>query len=115
MPLRLAPESVAMPLALVTAEPTLLPFTVNAIDSPLTGEPLAVSVADKFAVLPYVPLAAAAARVVFTELLATVRVLVAADPELVPVVGANAALTPVGYVPAATPLKLTPDSVATPL
>src|SRR5262249_35355145 len=114
MPLRLAFESVATPLALVTAEPTLLPFSVNAIVFPLTGEPLAVSVADRFPVPPYVPLAVAVASLVLAALPVTVSVLLPGAPELSPW-PANAALTPLGYVPAAMPLRLTFDSVATPL
>src|SRR5262249_31573980 len=93
----------------------VLPFTVNAIDLPLTGEPLAVSVADRFAVLPYVPLAAAATRLVFTAPPVTVSELLPEDPELVPEVGANVAMTPVVYVPAEMPARLTPERVATPL
>ena len=46
MPARLTLASVATPLAFVTAVPTALPFSVNAIVFPLTGEPAALSVAD---------------------------------------------------------------------
>src|SRR5207253_6828121 len=55
---RLTLLTVATPLTLVTALPALLPLSVKVIVLPLTGEPLEVSVAERFAVPPYVPLAA---------------------------------------------------------
>jgi hypothetical protein len=52
IPLRLALFSVATPEALVVAVPTELPFSEKLIVFPLTPEPPAVSVADKFVVPP---------------------------------------------------------------
>ena len=52
MPDKLAFESVATPLALVTALPALLPLSVKLIVLPLTGLALEVSVAERFAVPP---------------------------------------------------------------
>src|SRR6266566_1492438 len=57
MPERLAPARLATPLAFVVALPTELPLRVNATVLPLTPEPPDVSVAERFAVPPYVPLA----------------------------------------------------------
>src|SRR5580765_823526 len=60
------------------------------------------------------PLAAPAARLVFTALLVTVSVFHAAEPAFNDS-PTYSALTPIGYVPAAMPLRLTFDSDATPL
>ena len=48
IPARLTPLSVATPDAFVVALPTLLPFNVKAIVFPLTPDPEAVSVAERF-------------------------------------------------------------------
>ena len=52
MPARLTLASDATPLALVTALPALLPLSVKLIVLPLTGEPLAVKVAESEVVPP---------------------------------------------------------------
>ena len=64
MPPRLAFESVAMPLAFVLAVPTGLPLRVKLTVFPLTGEPFAVSTAERVVVPPYVPPAADEERAV---------------------------------------------------
>src|SRR5947209_7150941 len=55
---RLAPVTVATPLAFVVAVPTLVPLRVKAMILPATPEPPEVSVALRFTVPPYVPVAA---------------------------------------------------------
>jgi len=59
-PVRLALLSVAVPVASVVAVPTVPPFNLKVMVFPLTPAPPEVRVADKFAVPPYVPVAAAA-------------------------------------------------------
>ena len=59
MPVRLALASDATPEPLVTADPTELPFNLNPTVFPPTPELLTVSVAERFTVPPYVPVAEA--------------------------------------------------------
>ena len=63
MPARLT-ERVATPLAFVLAAPTAVPFSVNVMVFPLTGVPLAVRMAERVVVPPYVPPAGAGDRLV---------------------------------------------------
>src|ERR671929_2336747 len=71
MPERLTPLNVATPLPCVAALPTLFPFSVKATVFPPTGLPPPVSVAERVVVPPYVPFAAATARVVAVVVAAT--------------------------------------------
>ena len=64
IPVRLAAKTVAIPEASVIALPALFPFNVKLMDFPLTPVPLEVKVADRSAVPPTVPDAAATTRVV---------------------------------------------------
>jgi hypothetical protein len=84
MPARLALEIVATPPAFVTAVPTELPFNVNAIVFPLTGEPEALKVADTLLEPAYVPLAAAGDSVVAVGLLVTMKGTVVVTDPVVP-------------------------------
>jgi len=59
---RLALLSVAVPVGSVVPVPTVPPFNLNVMVFPLTPAPPAVRVADRFAVPPYVPVAAAGER-----------------------------------------------------
>ena len=64
MPARLTGEKLATPLALVSALPTLEPFSVKLTVSLGTARPPAVSVAESPVVPPKVPDAGATARLV---------------------------------------------------
>jgi hypothetical protein len=64
IPLRLAPLTVATPLAFVLALPAEEPLSVNVTVLPLTGLPLEVSVAESVVVPPNVPVAGATATFV---------------------------------------------------
>src|SRR5262249_6008226 len=63
-PARLTPLIVAVPLASVTASPTSLPLNVKWMLSPATALPPPDSVAERSAVPPKVPFAAATETVV---------------------------------------------------
>jgi hypothetical protein len=52
IPVRLTPLSVTTPDPFVVAVPTLLPFKLKLIVFPLTPDPEAVSVAERFTVPP---------------------------------------------------------------
>ena len=71
IPDKLAFGTVAIPEPLVDALPTGFPLRVKLIDFPLTPVAPAVSVADRVAVPPYGPDAAASARDVLAPVLAT--------------------------------------------
>ena len=73
MPTRLALFSVAVPVPSVVALPTLFPLSLNEIDSPGTGLPAEVSVAESVAIPPNVPLAAAGAVLVVAPLATSVK------------------------------------------
>jgi hypothetical protein len=70
MPDKLILFSVAVPLALVVALPTEVPFRVKAIILPLTFDPFEVKAAEMDVLPPYVPVA----EFVLSEVLAVLLV-----------------------------------------